>query len=417
MPLGHTTSGFIVANAPSISRALNAAYAFCSSFEAEVSLVPETGKDLCLHQKFSLAHDLLVIDPDVELPADYVDVRRRIPIRAGVCAVGISERDVHARILLILEDLADHIFQIDVRADGEFTDAIAVGISVRVLPEVVLQFSILRVGFGQAIALHADREGSLPQVAELRAQIIADHSVDHEGPVHFSGSREDLASRKVPPLFRGDNAAGLKPLIVRVQIGCEIGAGGGRGANFRSLAHHLDNFLAQAVHTLKIGTHAFQHDLAVDVDHMRVTDLAPVHNVSHLNARAQLIALRLYGKDRHLALFEVFKNLAGQVPERTVCQFLNHPGVIRRAKLLEFCHDRGRDLQRHLIRDDADALGGLNPQADIHRITGPGSEFGVKGKLIQVDVIRTYRSAHYPTFVTAAGSSLSARPASVSPMM
>ena len=74
------------------------------------------------------------------------------PLRTGVRSIRIPERNMNARVLLVLKDLADHIFQIDVRADGEFTDAVTVGISVRVLPEVVLQFSIFGVGFGQPIS-------------------------------------------------------------------------------------------------------------------------------------------------------------------------------------------------------------------------------------------------------------------------
>ena len=67
----------------------------------------------------------------------------RIPVGAGVRAVGIAERNVDAGIFLVLQNVADDILELDVGADGEFADAVAVLVGVRVLPEVVLEFLIL----------------------------------------------------------------------------------------------------------------------------------------------------------------------------------------------------------------------------------------------------------------------------------
>src|SRR5215472_6264186 len=92
---------------------------------------------LCLDQKLAFAHDQLVIDPDVEFPADDVDVSGGVPVGAGMSAVGIAKCDVDAGILLVLQDLSDDVLEIDIGADGKLADAIAVGIGVRVLPEVV----------------------------------------------------------------------------------------------------------------------------------------------------------------------------------------------------------------------------------------------------------------------------------------
>src|SRR5579871_4032302 len=69
---------------------------------------------LGFHQELSILHDLLVVDPDVELPAHDIDVGRRIPLRAGMGAVGIPKRNMDARIFLVLQNLADHVLQIDV---------------------------------------------------------------------------------------------------------------------------------------------------------------------------------------------------------------------------------------------------------------------------------------------------------------
>src|SRR5258706_6994519 len=122
MPLGHSTSCCIVARAASMSRALNASYAFLSTTNVEPSTITwDTFECAALgfHQKLSIPHDLLVIHPDVKLPSHYIDVSRRIPLRSGVCPVGIPERNVHSRILFILQNLPNHVLQIDVGPDGE----------------------------------------------------------------------------------------------------------------------------------------------------------------------------------------------------------------------------------------------------------------------------------------------------------
>src|SRR5262245_66094204 len=47
----------------------------------------------------AVANDLLVVDPDVARAGEDVDVRARLPGRAGLAAVRIAERDVDARNL------------------------------------------------------------------------------------------------------------------------------------------------------------------------------------------------------------------------------------------------------------------------------------------------------------------------------
>src|SRR5262252_8252792 len=117
---------------------------------AELVFTTFVPRHLRFDEKLSLAHDLLLVDPDVELAADYVDMGGGIPVSAGVGAIGIAERNVHAGILLILKDLTDHILQIDVGSDGKFSDAIAIDVRMCVLPEVIFQFAVFRVSLSQA---------------------------------------------------------------------------------------------------------------------------------------------------------------------------------------------------------------------------------------------------------------------------
>src|SRR5579863_1965478 len=337
---------------------------------------------LCFYQKLAVLHDLLVIDPNVEFSADHIDVRSGIPIGASVRPVGISKRDVNARIFLILENFANQIFQPNIGADREFTDTVAVGVRVSVLPEIVLEFPIGRVRLGEAIALHADRERSFFQVSELCAEIIANHAVDDKSAIYLARRGEDFSTGQVAPLFWRNNTAGFQPLVIRIEVGGEICTGRGFCADLGSFADHLDDFLAQSVDSLEVGSHAFEHDLPVDIDHVRVADLAAIDHVGHLDARAEFIRLHLDGKDGDLAGFQVVENLAWQVFQRAVCQFLQNPGVVRCAHLLEFSNDGGGNLKGDFVRNDTHALAWLNAQADVHGVVSPGGEFGIEGNLV-----------------------------------
>src|ERR1035441_1843357 len=78
-----------------------------------------------IKEKRSAAHDLPAVDPDVELAPHDVDMGGRVPIGAGVGAVGIAEGDVDAGDFFVLQDVADDIPHTDVGADGELADAVA----------------------------------------------------------------------------------------------------------------------------------------------------------------------------------------------------------------------------------------------------------------------------------------------------
>ena len=177
---------------------------------------PKTSDFTLVDQELSVAHDLAVVDPDVEARADDVDVRRRVPVGAGVRAVGIAERDVDAGELLVLQDVADDLRQLDVGADRELADAIGVLVGVRVLPEVVLELLVLAVRLDEPVVL--DRAASAAIAARLpncSQRIVADDAVDDERAVDVAGRREDLAARQVAPLVGADEAARLEPAVVR----------------------------------------------------------------------------------------------------------------------------------------------------------------------------------------------------------
>src|ERR1700732_951404 len=100
------------------------------------------------HQKLPLAHDLLVVHPDIKLPSHDVNMRRRIPLCAGMRSIRVSKRNMHSGILLILQNLSDHVLQINIRPDGELPNAIAVLVGMCIPPEILLQFAVIRMGLG-----------------------------------------------------------------------------------------------------------------------------------------------------------------------------------------------------------------------------------------------------------------------------
>ena len=111
---------------------------------------------LRFQQKLPLLHDLLSIHPNVEFAADNINMSGRIPVRPRVEAVRIAESDVYTGIFLVLQNLADYVLEANVGADSELTNAIAILVGVGVLPEVFFKFAIVRVGFGETVALHLD---------------------------------------------------------------------------------------------------------------------------------------------------------------------------------------------------------------------------------------------------------------------
>ena len=66
-------------------------------------------------------------------------------VGAGLAAVGIAERDVHARHFFVLQQDADHVAEREVGAEGELADAIAVLVGVAVVPELPLELLPLAV--------------------------------------------------------------------------------------------------------------------------------------------------------------------------------------------------------------------------------------------------------------------------------
>jgi len=70
-----------------------------SCYEAFTDINNHTAK---LYQKLPFPHHLLAVEPDVEIPANAVDMRFGSPVRAGVLGVGMTKRDMDSGNLFVL---------------------------------------------------------------------------------------------------------------------------------------------------------------------------------------------------------------------------------------------------------------------------------------------------------------------------
>src|SRR5262249_9736622 len=154
---------------------------------------------------------------------------------------------------------------------------------------------------------------------------------------------EDLTAGQITPLFGADNAAGLKPAICRIEFSSEIGSGSsGRGDSSR-FGYHTQDLLADSVNPSVVGAHALHHDLLVDVDHVRMPDLAAIDHLGHLHTRFQLVGLHLNGKDTNLAILELFQYLGRHLIQWTLGKLLEHKGAKRRTGLYYLVNNTGSD--------------------------------------------------------------------------
>ena len=292
--------------------------------------------------------------------------------------VRVAEGDVDAGQFFVLEDVADHMLQLDVRPDGKFAHAVAVVIGMGVAPELVFEGAVPGMDLADAVALDADGERFLLQLAVFRTQVIAHHTVDHVGAVHFRGRGEHFPAGQVAPFFRADDAAGLDPTVFAREVGLEAGSRRSFRADVLGAPSHLPHLAAELIHLAEISTHAFQHDLAVDVDHVGVADAPAVHDRGHLHARGQFAGLSRGGEDAHLARFQVVEDGLGHVPQRTLGEIFQGPHLVGSAHSGDFTGDAASNFLRLAVSDQRNFF--LRPDAQAHSngITGAGKELRIE---------------------------------------
>ena len=106
-----------------------------------------------------MSHDLAAIRPNIEMAADHVNMRCGTPFGAGMRAVRIAKRHMHAWQFLILEYVADNIPQTDISADSEFAHTITVGVAMGVFPELAFKRFVRRMHFHQPVLCNMNGYG------------------------------------------------------------------------------------------------------------------------------------------------------------------------------------------------------------------------------------------------------------------
>ncbi len=304
---------------------------------------------------------------------------RGLPRGAGVGSVGVSEGDVDAGEFFVLKDVADDAVDADVGADGELADAVGVLVGVGVGPEVPLEGFIFAGDASNAVAFDVDGEGLIAEDAVAGAEEVAYDAVDDEDTVDFAGRGEALAAREVAPFFGADDAGGFEPAVVGIELGVDVGAGGGGCANVSGGADFFEDGLREAVDGEEVGAHALGHDLWGDVDHVGVTHAAAVDDVGHLHAAMQLVGLDFDGEDADLRGLHVVEDGRRKIDEWAGGEGFEDEGVPGATDAVEFRDERGGDGEAALVGDEGDLFVGLDAQAGGDRVASAGGELGGEG--------------------------------------
>src|SRR5579871_131185 len=348
---------------------------------------------MILDDERALTHDLPFIGPDVKVQTDDVDMRPAEPIGARVRAVRIAESDVQAGKLFVLENIADHRVQLDVRANRKFPDAVAVLVRMRVRPEVALQTRVRRRCADEAIAFDRQRQRRRVEQSVPLAQPVADDAIDDKGAVHFERRREDLAARQVAPLLRADETAGLDPLVGRRQRGRQIAAASTRRPNVCGAGNNLEHATAQRIDLGEIRAHALPHDFRRDVHHVRMTNPPAVDDVGHCHSKRQLVRLRGRRKDTDLTALERLGHWCRHRRQRPRRQILEHERLDRGADVVDLLPQCVRDIAGVAIGNQRDVFVPLNIQAHANRVACAWLEIGLD------PAVWSLKPVHNPAFV------------------
>ena len=190
------------------SSATNVAYLACEN--ARLNRWRWTGiTNQFNRSKSAFLHDLLVVHPDVEFGADDVDVGRRPPACAGVCAVKAYEKamctpgNFSSCRMCPMTDLSSMLVPM---ANSPTRSLFS---SVWVYRQKSSRSAWLSECASTTALAHGNRERRVLERAVPIAEPVADDAVDDERAVHVSGGGKDLAARQVAPLFRE-----IRPLVL-----------------------------------------------------------------------------------------------------------------------------------------------------------------------------------------------------------
>src|SRR5215211_4512107 len=194
------------------------------------------------------------------------------------------------------------------------------------------------------------------QITKPFAQVITDYAVYHKHAIGIHRRGENFAPGQVAPFVTCNDATGLEPLEFRRKLCFEFGPMRCFAGDAIDLTRVFDQTLAELVDCAKIGAHSFDHDLAIDIHHVSVTDPVMVYHAGHLSARAEFAGLGLRGEDRYLRQCQVVENDLRHVWERPARVMFEDKQTVIRPDLLHYRLQRRRDVAGERVRDDRDSL-------------------------------------------------------------
>ena len=296
-------------------------------------------------------------------------MRPRLPGRPGLAAVRITEREVDAGHLFILQQDADHRIERDVGAERELADAVAVLIGVAVRPELALQVGAIGTRRGQAAARHLERQRRRGQIAVFRSEVVARRGVADERAVDGRRRREDLARRQIRPVARADEPARLDPGERRIERRSERGPFGRFHAEAAGAAHPLAQPLAQRVDAPVVGAHPLAHDLGRHANHVRVADDATFDDGDDGHAGGELALVRLHAQDADVGAFERGDDGCGRLAHRPLGEALEDERVGASPRLVERAGEARGHFGARKIADERHALAGCDGEADLDGVS------------------------------------------------
>ena len=113
---------------------------------------------IILYQKPPAPHNLLLLEPDIEIPTHAIDVGGRAPIRPGVLGIRVAKGDVDPGNLFVLKDIADDAGYRQIGSDGELSGAIAVFVAADVFQKILEEQLVVAIHLADAAVLDFDKE-------------------------------------------------------------------------------------------------------------------------------------------------------------------------------------------------------------------------------------------------------------------
>ncbi len=127
-------------------------------------------------------------------------------------------------------------------------------------------------------------------------------------PLVFMGASKNFAAGQVAPFVTRNDPAGFKPFQLWRKFRFEFGTAWCLAGDTVDFARMFNQTLAELIDRAKIGAHAFEHDLAIDVHHVGVPDPVMVHDRRYFRARAEFARLGSHCENGDLRERQIIEN-------------------------------------------------------------------------------------------------------------